>query len=488
MLAPALKGRWWIERICAALGRVSGSPYNPLRFLEPLCVWLFAIAVVSGLGIFVFYPLSPWEAATTVAGWSGYSVQGLLRSVHRYSSDALLVGVVLHGVVMALEGRFRRWLEWLSGLALLGIVLAIGWSGFVLVWDTQAQLLGFLIARLLAGSGIFPATLARIFLTGEPTELGGFFRVALFGHIALTLLLLIGLWVHLARLARPRLLPPLPLQLWSVGVLLAMALLFPVQSQEVLGTQVLPIAVEVDPLYAAPLWLLRWFPPWGVWLVLGVMGIALAAVPAVSKKAVWYPQMDLERCDGCQQCALDCPYEAIVMREFESGLKARLLPERCVGCAICVASCPEHGISSAVAPPVEPPQRGQIVLLTCAGMPLPARFAQAPFVRIERPCVGSVHAEQLQRLLRSHAVVIVHCQRCMYRLGEQWAVERLAGQRRPRIRHRALVERRLLLVEWSPAVWGRVEEWARQCVNGDGMAPYQAKQQQESPQATPSAL
>lgn len=480
-MTAASRGRGWVEWVCALLGRVSASPYNPLRFLEPLCVWLFAIAVVSGLGVFVFYPLSPWEASAVVAGWSGYSVQGLLRSVHRYSSDALLVGVVLHGVAMALEGRFRRWLEWLSGLAMLGIVLAIGWSGFVLVWDTQAQLVGFLIARLLAGSGIFPAALARIFLTGEPTELGGFFRVALFGHIALTLLLLIGLWVHLGRLSRPRLLPPLPLQLWSAGALLAMALLFPVQSQEALGTQVLPIVVEVDPLYAAVLWLLRWFPPWGVWLVLGIFGIALAVLPAVGRKAVWHPQIDWERCDGCQQCALDCPYEAIVMRQFENGMKAQLVPERCVGCALCVAACPEHGIRSTVAPPLTAPLPGRVVLLTCAGMPLPERFARAPFVRIERPCVGSVHAEQLQELLRSHAVALVHCQRCVYRFGERWAIERLAGQRRPRIRHRALVQQQLLVVEWSPRAWSHLEAWAHQHASGDGVAQHHtAKEQQES--------
>ncbi len=435
---------------------------------------------MSGLGVFVFYPLSPWEAFAVVAGWSGYSVQGLLRSVHRYSSDALLVGVVLHGVVMVLEGKFRRWLEWLSGLVLLGIVVGIGWSGFVLVWDTQAQLLGFLIARLLAGSGIFPVALARVFLGGEATELGGFFRVALFGHIALTLLLLIGLWIHLGRLLRPRLLPPLPLQLWSVALLLAMALLFPVGSQPALGTQVLPIAVEVDPLYAAVLWLLRWLPPWGVWLILGIFGIALAVLPAVGRRVVWHPQIDWERCNGCQQCALDCPYEAIVMQQFENGTKAQLVPERCVGCALCVAACPEHGVRSTVAPPLTAPLLGRVVLLTCAGMLLPERFAQAPFVRIERPCVGSVHAEQLQELLRSHAVAVVHCQRCVYRLGQRWATERLAGQRRPRIRHRALVQQRLLVVEWSPSAWGRLEAWARQQVSGDGVAQHHTTEQQES--------
>ncbi|MDT7924711.1 MAG: hypothetical protein RRA60_08045 [Chlorobiota bacterium] len=114
-------------------------------------------------------------------------------------------------------------------------------------------------------------------------------------------------------------------------------------------------------------------------------------------------------------------------------------------------------------------------------MPLPERFARAPFVRIERPCVGSVHAEQLQELLRSHAVAVVHCQRCVYRLGEQWAMERLAGQRRPRIRHRALVQQQLLVLEWSPRAWSHLEAWARQHVSGDGVAQqHTAEQRQES--------
>ncbi|GBD07679.1 Menaquinol-cytochrome c reductase cytochrome b subunit [bacterium HR21] len=443
---------------------------NPLRHLESLSLWLLVLATVSGVYVFFAYPLSPWEAYRAVAAWAG--VNGFLRSVHRYSSDWLMVTVVLHGLQMALEGKFRRWVEWVSGLLLLGALWVVGVTGLMLVWDEQAQLLGLLSVRLLVGSGLFEPGIARIFFATHPEALGGVFRILLFVHIFLTLLLLGGIWLHTVRLARPRLVPPRALLLWSTTLVAAMALLFPVESGQQLSAHILPVEALLDPWYGVGFLLLRILSPTMVCVVLGVVGGGLLLLPFLERRR-WrqYPQIDRERCDACQQCVLDCPYGALQMREWEGKVVAELSPARCVECGICVASCPERGIVSAGVPDLPAVRPGSVLLLLCSGMPLPGELRRDPFVVVSVPCVGSVHADGVQEWLRHGWVAVVHCQRCVYRFGADWLRLRYSGRRRPRLRPGQI--RRLFIAAFSPSVWGELQRWVqsarKETVHGEAL-------------------
>lgn len=58
-------------------------------------------------------------------------------------------------------------------------------------------------------------------------------------------------------------------------------------------------------------------------------------------------QVDLELCDGCQECLESCRYDAIDMvRVVETKrLKAWVDPERCCGCHLCALECPQDVIA-----------------------------------------------------------------------------------------------------------------------------------------------
>lgn len=443
-----------------------GQESNPLRHLEALSVWLFAIATATGVYLLVLYPLSPWEAYRVVAEWPKQWVHGVIRSLHRYASELLLIVVILHGLQMALEGKFRRWVEWVTGLGLVGVLWVIGVTGFVLIWDEQAQLVGLLGIRLLVGTGLFEPGIARAFITSQPEMLGGFFRVILFAHIVLTLVLIGGIWLHTVRLARPRLVPPRGLMLWSSFLLLVMALAFPTQSGRPLGWAVVPYDAVLNPWYGAGFLLLQVFSPGVVWSVFGVVGVGLLVLPWVgrSRMLTERPSIDRERCDGCQQCILDCPYGAIVLREREGKAVADVVAERCVGCSICVGSCPQRGIQLPGVAEWVVPEEVSCVVVHCEGLPVPHLLRSMPFVLYSVPCVGGIHAAWFWEQLVRRRVAVVHCQRCWYRLGAQWMRLRLGGRRRPRLARRDL-RRRLFVRAYSPRLWEQLCRWAQEGVD-----------------------
>lgn len=58
--------------------------------------------------------------------------------------------------------------------------------------------------------------------------------------------------------------------------------------------------------------------------------------------AVWVPQIDLRRCDGCGECVRACPMGAWGLVEDKAAL---LRPEDCLYCAACEDSCPKSAIA-----------------------------------------------------------------------------------------------------------------------------------------------
>jgi len=104
-------------------------------------LFLFISQTITGVVLALYYVPSATSAHTTVA-YIVKEVTGgsFLRSLHAYGSSAIVIVVLLHLTQTYLYGAYkgRRELLWISGCVLLGLMLAMAFTGYLLPWDQKA--------------------------------------------------------------------------------------------------------------------------------------------------------------------------------------------------------------------------------------------------------------------------------------------------------------------------------------------------------------
>ena len=458
-----------LARADAGLNRLYGWRYNPLYHSGALVLALFVVLLVTGIYLLFFYHISaPYESIVTLDRdvWLGRWSRG----VHRYASDAAVVAALFHALRMFVQGRTwgPRTLAWVSGLVLLAFVFLCGWTGFVMVWDVQGQVLAQAGARLFDLLPIFGEPISRAF-TGERPIPGAFFFLNLFAHVALPIGLFILVWVHVSRLARPGLFPPRRLTWAVVGALTGLAIVWPVVTTPPADLFALPGAAPFDWFYAFWIPVAHAVSPlvlWGIGLALGAVGIAIPWLTR-PRLALRLPpsKIDERLCTGCEQCYLDCPYEAIAMverpdaaRSGKSALVGRVDPALCVSCGLCAGSCAPMGVGPAGRTgraqlgvvrdfvTTHRPGGRDVVLVACengaGGITAAAEYDGSLVCPVS--CGGNLHTSVVEFLLRAGAggVLIVSCppRDCRHREGPKWLEARLFHEREAELRDR--VDRR----------------------------------------------
>jgi quinol-cytochrome oxidoreductase complex cytochrome b subunit len=154
-----------------ALARVFNKPvpkwvtwyhcFGGLTFLT------FVVLAVTGVVLAFFYVPSPDHARASVA-WIGASLPFgmLVRNLHRWSAYAMVVMVCAHMLRVFVHGAYRkpRELNWIVGVLMLLMVLAFGFTGYLLPWDQKgywATNVGINIAGSVPLIGSFMAGLLR---------------------------------------------------------------------------------------------------------------------------------------------------------------------------------------------------------------------------------------------------------------------------------------------------------------------------------------
>ncbi len=474
-VAAWLDRRWqWVENL---FNRVYGSEWNPLYQSGVLAVTFIAITLITGVYLFLFYKIA--DPYGSVEAIDRSLVGGFMRSVHRYAADLTIVAVAVHALKMLLSGRNwgPRTVAWLSGVLLVGTLLICGWTGLVMAWDVQGQMVAIEGARLFDLLPIFSEPISRSFARAESVP-DSFFFMNLFLHVAVPLGLLGLFWLHVTRVARARLRPPKPIEGWALALLAGGAILVPVPLPPEADLLAVPADVPLDVFYAFWLPVARHISP-GAHLGLWVAAFALAT----SVPWWWRPKkqspastVDENHCSGCTTCYQDCPFDAINMvdRSVPSRLSekvARVDPELCVACGICSGSCAPMGVG----PPgrtgrdqlreverfikVHAPGPADVVLAACFnGLgPSPKLFSagdgSATVIPFETGCSGSVHTSVIELLLRRGAggVFLLTCptRDCRYREGPKWLFERVYNDREAELRDR-VDKRRVRSASFSP--------------------------------------
>jgi len=157
-----------LQAIERGFDRVFGARANPWHHLGALGFFFFWIATATGIYLYMFFDTSIDGAYHSVDALTReqWYFGGVMRSLHRHASDAMVVAVALHLVKELASGRYSgfRWFSWLSGVPLLWLLAASGVGGYLLVWDQLAQFVAIAVTEWLDALPLFSDPLVRNFV------------------------------------------------------------------------------------------------------------------------------------------------------------------------------------------------------------------------------------------------------------------------------------------------------------------------------------
>lgn len=444
------------------LNKIFHPSLNPLYILGSITFFLLWIIIGSGLYLYLFYEISATRAYTSIQHITENQKYygGLMRSFHRYASDAFVLAILLHIVQVLFSDRFRknRWVAWVSGAAIIVPVWLDGVTGYFLVWDEKARMVAQITSEIMDVLPVGTEPMSRNFLTADSVHFLLIFVIT-YLHITIPFLFIALLWIHCMRVSRPNVNPPAVVG-WTVfASLLALSLIKPALSMGQADLTKLVGEIEMDWFYFIPYYMISHLgvTPVSVW-VGGTVGLLLfTAMPWLirdpEKESGPSPnvipqgkiELDPDKCQGCMLCFEACPFEAIdiISRPGASGEEeiVGVVSDRCAECGFCVTSCEfsavymegmtktdyQKKIEDAISA-VKPNGRPRILTFICErsldvesitsddGKTLAAHKSSAVLVT---PCIGVVSPAMVEHARRAGAegVVVVGCRPldCHYR-------------------------------------------------------------------------
>jgi ubiquinol-cytochrome c reductase cytochrome b subunit len=134
-------------------------------------LFIFILQVVTGILLMFYYvPSTDHAYASTQYIIHEVDYGWFLLSYHFWGSSAMVVMVFAHMSQVFLWGAYKkpRELVWLVGLALFGIVMGFGFTGYLLPWDQRAYWATVVGVEIMDKTPLVGDFIAR-FLKGGPT-------------------------------------------------------------------------------------------------------------------------------------------------------------------------------------------------------------------------------------------------------------------------------------------------------------------------------
>lgn len=468
-----------------SLGRAFPQKWNPLYSLGALSFYLFWIDAFTGIYLFIFFETSidgAYQSVQQITEEQWY-LGGIMRSLHRYASAAMVVTVTLHLFKELIMKRYTgaRWFSWVSGVPLLWLLFASGIGGYWLVWDVRAQYIATTTADFLDWLPLATEPMAFGFITQEALS-DRFFSLLVFLHIGVPLALLMGMFIHILRINNSRSNPTMGLGVGFLLALVVLSLIKPAVSLEPANLDEAVTQLGMDWFYLNLYPLINRWGPGPVWLFLGLLTMLLCLLPFLKQGLFMrekgqaddgrIARVDAEFCNGCSWCFADCPYEAIVMDDHpskEGHRMAVVLADYCVGCGICAGACPSatpfkrvNQLKTGIDLPdyqigdiLQSTKRKldqlsteeKIVVFGCIHGTLLDSFDDDVTVTVTLPCIGQLPPSFIDFLCSREKVsnvLLTGCAsgNCYHRIGNDWLEERIVNLRQPHVRS-SIVRKRI---------------------------------------------
>ncbi|MBI1909481.1 MAG: cytochrome bc complex cytochrome b subunit [Deltaproteobacteria bacterium] len=167
--------------------------------------YLFIIQVVTGILLTFYYVPDPGHAYESVQHITyDISFGWVIRSIHKWSSQLMIIAVILHVMRIFFTGAYRkpRELNWMFGCGLLFCTLGFGFTGYSLIYEQLSYWGATVAANITQNVPLIGEYLARFMRGGDSVEENTLTRFFIF-HIALlplTITLLLTMHIALIRL------------------------------------------------------------------------------------------------------------------------------------------------------------------------------------------------------------------------------------------------------------------------------------------------
>jgi quinol-cytochrome oxidoreductase complex cytochrome b subunit len=139
-------------------------------YLGGTTLFFFMVQAITGILLAIYYHPTPEAAYDSVLfimndvnfGW-------LVRSIHAWSANMMIVLCVLHMLRVVIQGAYRapREMTWLVGVGLLLLTLGFGFTGYLLPWDERAYW-ATTVGTQIAGSVPLIGNYIQDFMRGGP--------------------------------------------------------------------------------------------------------------------------------------------------------------------------------------------------------------------------------------------------------------------------------------------------------------------------------
>ncbi|MBI4757032.1 MAG: 2Fe-2S iron-sulfur cluster binding domain-containing protein [Betaproteobacteria bacterium] len=363
--------RWFFMHAENTFNRAFGDKMNPFYHLGTISFWQFWLLAGTGLYLYIFADTGVNDAYESVESithgqwWAG----GILRSIHRYATDGMILTMLLHMLRHFAYDRYRgfRWFSWITGVVLIWLVYIAGINGFMLVWDKLAQFVVIATAEWFDALPMFSGTLIRNFIYQESVG-SRLFTLLAFVHLGAPLIVVFVMWIHVQRVPRANINPPRPIAIAVTLMFLALALAKPILSQGgEADMSVVPTNIEFDWFELPVLALVYVYDPLHLWL--GVIGLSvlLSLVP-------WLPPLRRGTAKAESTITYHPGHKAVSARFGETLLDAGLrqevdLPYECRngGCGVCKCAVLNGKVDPGVYQPsaLSPDELAQGKVLMC---------------------------------------------------------------------------------------------------------------------------